>query len=164
MYTDQRKFLEKRYRASEWHGRSRHAKHGPREFDIEGWKIPGWMLQRMRRDDLVKPRVVHSIWRDEELAHKLVAIDAFVCSSVEEAHDRLIETLGAVESEVVERQAGKNAVGDVAFGLNGAMILFARANLLVLIRSLGSEIAPVEKIAQQLDKMMDRPADKSGKK
>jgi hypothetical protein len=154
---EQRRAAERRYHASEWHGRTRHSKRGPRDFDIEKWTIPGWMLQRMRRDDLVKPKVVHSIWRNYELSSELIAIDALACPSVEAAHDRLIEALARNEADAMERHTGKQAIGDVAFVTAGTAILFARANLIVQIRNLGAQSAPLEKIAQQLDKLIEKP-------
>lgn len=156
MQAEQRRALERRYRASEWRGRSRHAKRSPKTFHIDGWQIPGWLLQRMRRDDLARPMRIHSIWRHEELGARVVAIDGFACASVEAAHDQLIDALSQVEPEFMVRQEGKGAVGDVAFELRGTMIFFARANLVLLIRNLGQEAAPVERIAQYLDKSIER--------
>jgi hypothetical protein len=121
------------------------------------------MLQRMRRDDLAKPKVIHSIWRNYELSSELIAIDAFACPSVEAAHDQLIEAL-ARESASMERQTGKQAVGDVAFVASGTAVLFARANLIVQVRNLGAQAAPLEKIAQQLDQLIEKPSDGPARK
>lgn len=156
MQPEQRRALERRYRTAEWRGRSRHAKRAPKSFRVDDWKIPGWLLQRMRRDDLAQPKLIHSVWRNEDRGTKRVVIDGFACPSVEAAHDQLIEALSEIESEFIERQEGKTAVGDVAFAVRGAMVYFARANLLLLIRSAGPESAPVENIAHYLDKSLER--------
>ena len=82
-------------------------------------------------------------------------MDVFECASVKAAHDQLIETLGDIESAVVERRTGKNSIGDVSFGLNDTMVLFARANLVVLTRNAGRAVVKVTPIARALDKMLE---------
>ncbi len=82
----------------------------------------------MRRDDQVKPPVIRSIWRHGESDRELLSVDVFVCASVKAAHDQLIEALGNFEADAVERRTEKNAPGEVAFGLDDTMVLFAGGN------------------------------------
>ncbi len=164
MEVEQRKALEKRYRAWEWHGRSRYRKHSPKQFNVETWQMRGWTLELMRRDDLLRPKVVHSVWRGEEATGEMIEIDAFACPSVAAAHDHLIEVLARVGSDGVERRSGKSAVGDVSFGLAGHIVLFARANLVMLVRNLGPAVPALEQVAQQVDKFIERAVDAQGRK
>jgi len=87
----------------------------------------------------------------------LLAIDLFVCNSVKAAHDQLIQALGNMESDAVERQTDKSAPGDVAFALRETMVLFARANVVVLIRNAGPEVVSVFVVARRLDALLVRP-------
>ena len=127
-----------------------------KDFGFEGSEFVEWTLERLERDENTKPTAVHSMWRHDEVGQERLAVDAFECSSVKAAHDQLIETLGEIESAAVEKRTGKNAIGDVSFGLNDTMVLFARGNLVVLIRNAGRTVVKVAAVARALDKMLER--------
>jgi hypothetical protein len=61
-----------------------------------------------------------------------------------------------MESDAIERRTDKNLPGDIAFGLNDTMILFARANIVVLVRNAGPTIIPVSAAARELDQLLVR--------
>ena len=67
-----------------------------------------------------------------------------------------MEALGNIESDAVERLTGKNAVGDVAFGLANTMIAFAHANLVILIRNAGRTVVGIGSVARRLDNLLTR--------
>lgn len=154
MQAEQKRFVEKRYNAREWHGRSKHGRRAIKGFSFEQWEIPGWKPQRVLRDEHAKPTTIRSLWRHGESTSELLAVDVFECSSVEAAHDQLLEAFGNMESDSVERRTGKDAPGDVAFGLGDTMVLFARANLVVLIRNAGPTVVRVGDIARRLDRFL----------
>ena len=156
MHAGQKRFLEQRYGASEWYGRSRHGRRVLKGFSFAGSEIRGWTLERVRRDEREQPPAIRSLWRHGESTNELLAVDAFECGSVKAAHDQLIEALGNIESAAVERRTGKNAVGDVAFGLGDTMVLFARANLVVLIRNAGPAVVLVGAVAREIDTLLVR--------
>jgi hypothetical protein len=64
--------------------------------------------------------------------------------------------LGNLESGAIEQRTSKDTPGDVAFGLNDIVVLFARTNLVVLIRNLGPTAVRVGNIARQLDRFFLR--------
>ena len=156
MHAGQKRFIEKRFDASKWYG------HGPRgrrvikNFTFDGSEILGWTLERVRLDESARPPAIHSMWRRGESTSELLAVDVFECASLKAAHDELVEALGNFESDIVERRTGKNAVGDVAFGLGDTVILFARANIVVLIRNAGPTVVRVGAVAREIDKRLLR--------
>jgi hypothetical protein len=99
---------------------------------------------------------IRSLWRRGEAANELLAIDVFECATIKAAHRQLIEALGNVQSGAVERHTGKNAPGDVAFGLDDTMVLFARANVVVLIRNAGPTVVSVGPVARRLDALLEQ--------
>jgi hypothetical protein len=156
MHATQRRFIEQRFGAKEWYGRGARGRRLLKDFQFEGSELVEWTLERSARDEQRKPPAVHSIWRRDEGGNERLAVDAFECASVKAAHDQLIETLGDIESPAVARRTGKNIAGDVSFGLNDTMALFARANVVVLIRNAGRTVVKVGAIARALDRMLER--------
>jgi hypothetical protein len=162
MDAQQRRYLERRYRARDWHGRGGRARPVIKDFNIDGSEIRRWSLQRAQRG--AKPPVIRSIWRHGETMNELLAVDVFECASVKAAHDQLVEALANMESDAIERRTEKNALGDIAFGLNDTMILFARANMVVLVRNAGPTIVPVSAAARELDQLLVRRLQDEGRR
>jgi len=156
MEAQQRRYLERRYRARDWHGRGRRVRAAIKDFNVDGLEIRRWSLERVQRDERAKPPVIHSMWRHGDAMNELLAIDLFECASVKAAHDQLLEVLANMESDAIERRTDKNAPGDIAFGLNDTMMLFARANMVVLLRNAGQTIIPVTDAARALDQLLLR--------
>src|SRR5579859_47770 len=156
MDVSQKEFLERKYRAGEWHGRGARGRRVLKNFTFEGSEFHGWTLIRARRDEHTKPVMVRSLWRHGETTKELLAIEIFECASVRAAHDQLIVALGNIESGAVKRRTEKNSPGEIAFGLNDTIVLFARVNLAVLIRNAGPTIVAVGAIARTLDSLLIR--------
>ena len=156
MHAAQKRFIEQHYRASEWYGRGMKGRRLIKDFRFEGSEVVEWALDRVQRDERAKPPAIRSLWRHDESGDELLAIDVFECASLKAAHDQVMETLGNIESGAVERRTGKNVIGDVTFGLGDTMVLFARANLVVLIRNAGRTVVRVVAIARALDQSLLR--------
>ncbi|HKE29166.1 MAG TPA: hypothetical protein VKB88_42740 [Bryobacteraceae bacterium] len=156
MQATQRRFIEQRFGAKDWYGRGPRGRRMVKEFGFEGSELVEWRLERSHRDEGTKPPSIHSIWRHDEAGNELLAVDAFECASVKAAHDQLIEILGDLESPLVERRTGKNQIGDVSFVLNDTMVLFARANIVLLIRNAGRSVVKVGVTARVFDKALER--------
>ena len=86
-------------------------------FRFDGSELPGWALQRVQLDERAQPPVLRSLWSRGDTMSALLAIDVFECASVRGAHEQLLEALGNIESDTVERRTAPNAPGDVAFAL-----------------------------------------------
>src|SRR5262249_11146142 len=113
----QKAYLEQRYNAREWYGRGRRGRRSLQGFSFDASELPGWTLQRIRRDVQARPPVLRSLWSRGDTMSALLAIDVFQCASVRSAHEQLLEALGNIESDAVERRTAPNAPGDVAFAL-----------------------------------------------
>ena len=116
--------------------------------------MPGWVLQRVQLDERAQPPVLRSLWSRGDTMSALLAIDVFECASVRGAHEQLLEALGNIESDTVERRTAPNAPGDVAFALADTLVLFARANVVVLLRNAGPTVVSVDEVARELDALL----------
>jgi hypothetical protein len=154
MDAEQREYLQKRYRIGDWSEGGGRTHRLIKDFFFDGSEIRRWRVQRQRRDQQAMPPMIHSVWSHGESTNELLAIDVFECTSVKTAHHKLIEALGNMETNAVIRRADKSAPGEVAFGLGDAMILFSRANVVVLIRNAGPTVVPVNAIARELDAVL----------
>jgi hypothetical protein len=159
MDAEHRRALDKHYDVRQWHGRSARARRSVKGFHLEGSEVAGWVLERLDRDEKAKPAAIHSLWRRGEATDALIALDIYECASVKAAHDQLLELLATMQSGAIERLTDKTAPGDVAFGLANTMLLFAYANVTVLVRNAGPVLVPVRPIARAVAQALQRPAD-----
>jgi hypothetical protein len=74
------------------------------------------------------------------------------CASVAAAHEYLVDALNEFESGGMGRRSDAN-FGDVVFGTD-SVALFARANLVVLVRKATPQPEPVTPLAQAIDTLI----------
>ena len=118
---------------------------------MAGEELPGFRLDRVdRRADTQPPRLT-SFWRRTG-TQAVVRIDVFECASVTDAHEYLIDALNEFESAAIARRTDVT-VGDVAFGTD-SVVLFARANVVVLVRKATPQTEAVAPIAQMIDALI----------
>ncbi len=99
---------------------------------------------------MISPRMVRTLCTNVSVPNAMVRIDLFECASRDEAHESLVRIVSDFESPLVEELKGP--IGDVAFAGRGTgLILFARANLVYLVRNVGRRAVSVEAIALALD-------------
>jgi hypothetical protein len=156
MHTEQKEFLDEQFAVKEWYGRGGSGRRMVKGFRIEDLEIKNWKLQRVKIEERARTIALRYLWAHGDSREELLSIDLFECASVKAAHDQLLEMLADVQSPKVERQTGKNAPGDVAFGQANTMIMFARANLAVWIRNAGPKVVPVGTIARELEAQIFR--------
>lgn len=120
---------------------------------LAGTELRGWRSERIRRSDLPGwPPSLRSNWVAEDREDALLHVAVFECADREAAHEFLVRTLAEFQSTSVSRD-DERGVGDIAFTVPGhTVILFARANLTVLMRNGGAEVVPVVESAEQLDR------------
>ena len=167
--------VKHRLRFHEWCGRNRL---GQSLFvcnsAIESSDLPNWTLHRQRRIEPVwaatdihpailaarsverdstpdvPPPATRTIWTRVEQPDVVVRIDLLECASRDDAHERVVRMVADFESPLVSEAEGP--LGDVAFsGGGGGLILFARANLIYLLRNVGRLAVSVEPMALSLD-------------
>jgi len=146
----QREFLVQHYSAFEWL-QAQSAQGTVTGVIPNGSEIPGWTLVRTQRKEETKPPSVHSMWRRDEAGEELISVRITESANVAAAREHLLEELGNFESPVIRRRTGPDAVGDVSFGLGDTMILFALANLVVVILNAGPKVVSVTSIAKALE-------------
>jgi hypothetical protein len=153
MDASHRQYLEQRYAASEWHRRGAARRRPIRDFSFSGSELSGWTLHSSRREEQATPPAIRTLWHRGDPAIELLSIDIWVCRSISAAHDQLLEVLGNIQSDAVERGVG---LGDVAFRLGNTMALFVRANVVALIRNGGPRTVDVDPIARVIDELLVR--------
>jgi hypothetical protein len=156
MQAAQKEVLEEHFSAKDWYGRSDSGRRLIKEFRFEGAELKGWKLLKVKRSEQEGVASIRSMWSHGDNTDELLSVDVFVCASVKAAHDTLLEALGNMQSGAIERKTDKNVPGDVAFGLANTMIVFARANIVVLVRNAGPTIVPVNAIARDLNALIER--------
>jgi hypothetical protein len=161
MDQQQRDFIAERYAASQWLG-------GPgspgqlTDVTLTGAEAPGWTLVRSKRNEGAGPPSLVSMWRRPDADDEVVSVRIVECPSPDAAREQLLEELGAMQSPVIERQAGRDAPGDVAFGLGETMVAFARANLVLVISNAGRKAVSVTAVARDLDRAMRDRLERTG--
>ena len=146
----QREFLVKHYSAYDWL-QAQSAQGTITGFIPNGSEIPGWKLVRVHRSDDTKPPFIHSMWRRDDAGEELIGVRITEWRNAAAAREFLLEELGNFESPVIQRRTGPDAVGDVSFGLGDTMVLFALANLVVVILNAGPRVVSVTPIAKALE-------------
>jgi hypothetical protein len=123
------------------------------KFSLSGNEFPGWEVYRIRPVEEVSwPPTILSLWqRPTGVTEELLRVDVFECASRIAAHDFVVQLLGEFQTTLVARQE-QIAVGDVAFVVpEDKDILFARGNLVLLVRNADRALVPVTDSARQFD-------------
>ncbi len=130
------------------------------EFFFGGRELPGF---RALRIDTVEapawPLAIQSLWGSTESAEdeeQLVRIDVYECASRADADELVVRLLAQFQSPLIERR--RNGLGDVAFGMPGdTSLVFARANVAVVVLNAGGEVQSVEPVAREVDRLFTEP-------
>jgi hypothetical protein len=120
-----------------------------RNFFLGGHELTGWRAERLRRPEIPNwPPATRSNWTRGDSEQVLLTVETFECPDRSAAHELLVRALGEFQSPDLAR----SELGDVGFSMpGGTAALFARANLVVLIRNGGREVVEVAEPARALD-------------
>jgi hypothetical protein len=152
MQASDRDALKARHDFQAWAGRSTGPAEGVlRNVTFTGTELPGFRLDRADRRETAEPPRLTMFWRRGE-SPAVVRVDVFECASREAAHEYLIDALNEFESAGIRRRTDLN-VGNVAFGAP-TVVLFARGNLVVLVRKATPQAEPVTSIAGVIDTIL----------
>ena len=147
--SEHRQYLEERFSIRAWFGKSRYAQTPIRGFAVETLHLSGWKQHKVWRE--TSPTGVGLILRQHDnVLEQIMAINVWECTDVEAAHEYLVGALMQVQSTAVERDR-MTEIGDVLFRLNDTFFVFARANVVVLVRNIGSHVLGIEELANALD-------------
>ncbi|MDX1615247.1 MAG: hypothetical protein R3300_13115 [Candidatus Promineifilaceae bacterium] len=123
------------------------------QFFLTGDEFPGWSAHRIRQEEPTQwPRTIQSVWRPaDEGKEGLLSVDIYECASRADAHELVLQLLAEFQSIDVTRQE-QGIAGDVAFAPPGnATLLFARGNLLTLMRNASRPLVAIPEIAGRFD-------------
>jgi hypothetical protein len=118
---------------------------------LGGRELPGWRAHRIQRVEAPDtPPAHHSIWqRADGRGQILVAFDVYECASAAQAREFLVRVLAEFQTPLLERVPG---IGEVAFTVPGeGAIVFARANLVLVLRNAGAETISLGDVARRFD-------------
>lgn len=152
MQASDRDALKARHDFHAWAGPSTAPAEGVlRNVTFVGNEVPGFRLDRADLRETAEPPRLTVFWRRGE-SPAVVRVDVFECASREAAHEYLIDALNEFESAGIGRRTDLN-VGNVVFG-TPSVVLFARGNLVVLVRKATPQPEPVTPIAQAIDTIL----------
>lgn len=122
-----------------------------------GSEIGGWTAHRVQPVSVAGARAAHqSIWQQGASAETLLRLDVVEAPSAAAAREVVLELLGQFQSPQIQRLLDPPA-GDLAFGAPGdTVILFARANVVVMVRNAGPRVVPVTDFAHVVDGSLAR--------
>lgn len=126
------------------------------QYYMSGYELPGWQLKEIRPwENMPGETVTQYYWQSNSNKEELIKIDIIECRSWIQALDKLLERLRQhMHIRLPEAREKIIPVGDAAYAGDGAEpqhILFARANVVAVINSIGRKVVPVAKMALQLD-------------
>ena len=143
-----------------------------RRFDFESWKSapPGaaevasggvaevgselgrWTARRAEPVTVPRARAASlSMWQEAASVEALLRLDLIETDSVTAAREMLLELLDQFQSPQIQRVVDPSA-GELAFSAPGdTVILFARGNVVALIRNAGRRLVPVADFARLVD-------------
>lgn len=129
-------------------------------FRLSGNEIPGWKPHRIQQVDLPgEPHSCLSVWRPVRGNGALLAINVYECDDEAAARRYLLRLLGEFQGPDLARVA---APGQVAFAAGAVGLLFARGNLVALVRSIERMPAPVAETAARLDEVLSGETGRAG--
>jgi hypothetical protein len=99
-----------------------------------------------------RPAKIKSFWKYTEARPGAVLdFSIYECSSRENAHEFLLSLLAQFQSPLLTRRDDVD-IGDVVFAMPGyTIVIFARGNLVQMLRNSGRDIVPVDNAAREFD-------------
>ena len=149
------KLLMQRHSYEEWRGTNNMKENlFIWKFFLAGDELPEWEPLRIQpMEHPVQQLCIQSMWKLKDgNENTLLRLDIYECSSRQDAHKFLLQLLGEFQSPEVERRKDIK-LGDVVFmGKQDTMLLFARANLVVMLRNAGRQLIGMKETSSIIDK------------
>ncbi len=149
-YTD---YLRKRFAFEEW--RSRESR-GPVINDVRLETIELRGLRQLRVDRVSVPgarAAYQAIWSAEGQTETLVRVDVIEMPTGSAAREMVLTLLGEFQSADLQRS--DRSVGEVSFSMPGiTSVIFARHNVVAMLRNAGPEVVSVRDFAHELDQAL----------
>lgn len=128
------------------------------KFFMAGNEIAGWELVKVAVRDYNDRRSVIYMWRKPDSdAERLIRIDIVECGSWRKSHETLLKHLVECQApQLPEATSKKIEIGDIAFigfGETVQSAVFARANMVVSIHSVGKQDVSIIDTARRVDEL-----------
>ncbi len=123
------------------------------DFFLDEEVFPGWQVSRIHENQREGARSCFlALWeRSDKSSEELFRFDVFECKSRLSAHELIGHLLAEFQTTDVIRKMDLD-IGDVVFtDPDQSVVLFSRANLVVLTRDAGLQHHPVAEVARRLD-------------
>ena len=150
-----------------------------RRFDFDSWKsaprgaaevaiggvaevgseLGRWTARRAEPVNVPRARAASlSMWQQADSVEALLRLDLIETDSATAAREMLLELLDQFQSPQIQRVVDPSA-GELAFIAPGdTVILFARGNVVALIRNAGRRVIPVAEFARLVDGRLQKGA------
>lgn len=124
---------------------------------FKGDEFAGWtLLSRYQLPESPsRPILTQYLWSDDSIAGRLLNVNVYECSSESEARDLMVEVLAGFQLPM-STDENEQPIGDMCFKKNGDVVVFARGNLIVVMRAAGRKHINVLPLAQALDNGLSR--------
>lgn len=156
-----RETVKQNYDFSQWAGQT---KEGGRDVKISGFALPptGNLFEVVEKEELTPSRRQDRVTRYTCVSppggNRRINTTVFECTTVEEAHETLIDVVMTYMAPSLPRCETTNVeLGDICFGSHGDVnlsIIFARFNILCEIKSATPESTSVDEFARAVDSLI----------
>jgi hypothetical protein len=133
-------------------------------YALCGHEVPGGSVYLDQRVEVPAPpssenlaaarvlRLIQSLWRlSDRPEGPALRLDLYECASRAAAHEMLLHLLAQVQIAPLSRRE-ELEIGDVAFAAAGeTALVFARANLAVVVSNAGRALVPIPELARAFD-------------
>jgi hypothetical protein len=148
-----RKQLQARFDFASWkQAPSEAAEISTRGLIQVGSELGGWTARRVQAVTVSGARGAYqSMWQQGASAETLLRLDVIEAVSAAAAREVVLELLGQFQSPEIRRLPA-SPPGDLAFGAPGdTVMLFARGNVVVMVRNAGRAVVAVADFAHAVD-------------
>ncbi len=135
-------------------------------FSPSGWKFDGADQFDVDTDPF---KLTDAIWSATDCSKAKLRVITYECSSIPAARSFVLSLLGEFDVPGIKRQQNfivdneTVTIGDVAFAdLDELVLIFARANIVVLVQNAAQQVVPVPQFAFQLDAEIARGPELGG--
>jgi hypothetical protein len=161
--TEQRTYINTLHEFSVWRGNSMYARYPVRRFSVGSVYLHGWRTHRIWRT-ATTPSMTSMLARNSDKPEEITSVLSIIlweAATIEAAHDHLMDVLADMQSTAITRNRQRE-IGDVLFTLADTMFLFARSNLVVLVRNAGPTVLSLGEVAGTIDFAIVRHLEKNG--
>lgn len=134
------------------------AVHRIEKVEVPGAGLTATPLQTVTPQE--QPARIKSFWKySETRPEAILDFTIYECSSRDNAHEFLLSLLAQFQSPLLTRRDDMQ-IGDVVFALPAyTIVIFARGNLVQMMRNSGRDVVPMDAVAREFDsELVSKPS------